>query len=514
MFPLAKEREIGFPSGVSRGTALPFVRSATITVLVLMIFGSGILAERLLMPAVPINVDPASYAVASHEILNGERLYEDIWDHKPPAPFIVYVAFEAVFGYGPSTLFVLNFLATIGIMIGLFLICRKGPGGNGAGLIAAGIWALASGSIGLEMRDPNTEVLINICLVFAFFAMFMDEERQIGVWRSIVAGMLFLAASMFKPVVVVVAAALAVGHIATSSDRSRALKEVSIMGATGIAGWLLTFAYFAATGRGALFYDSVIVYNQHYAGGLVENILAPLYGNGELFIDIIGPLAIFAAVLCIPLFFADRRRWLLAVMYVGAAWAAIALPGRFSVHYYQLWLPPFIITAAWGIGSLLRFENSILRTSGVIAGIILSIFLLITQLPDHRAVIAGDHVPVIKTLNKIEVTTAAIKSLLNDDETIIHWGNTPNIYMTARRRPPTILLFDSHLDDNPIKERLVALAKEKLDLSQTELLVVECNRPPVPEWIAEHFESVPIMEDPKGYTIYARRGGRIAGERQ
>ncbi|QQS34264.1 MAG: hypothetical protein IPM50_06760 [Acidobacteriota bacterium] len=487
--------------------------SLTIAAAILLLFCAAMLTERLLMTSVPINVDPAAYAVASHEILNGERLYSDIWDHKPPAPFMVYAAFEAALGYGPSTLFVMNFLATLAIMFGLFLICRRGPGGDSAGLIAAGIWALVSGSIGLEMRDPNTEALMNVCIVFAFFAMF-SGERTIGVRRAFIAGLLLFAATMFKPVVVVVAAAFAAGHVIRSTEKARAFWDIAVVASIGIAGWLITFGYFGLTGRGELFYDAVIVYNRHYAGGMIENILAPLYGKAELFVDVIGPLAIFAALLSMPLFFADRKRWIIAVLYVCSAWVAIALPGRFSVHYYQLWLPAFIITIAWGIGSLLKFENRVLQFSAYASVAVVSLILALTQIADHRAVLAGEHVPVIKTLNKADETTAVINSMLREDETIIVWGNTPNIYMLTRRRPPTILLFDSHFDPNPIREKLVGLAQEKLDMSGTELLVVECDRPPVPDWIAMHFEEAPISQDPEGYTIYARRGGRIAGERQ
>ncbi|MBX3291427.1 MAG: glycosyltransferase family 39 protein [Acidobacteria bacterium] len=512
MYSLTGDSKL-FTSGVESSRPRSNTVSTTLAFTLLFLFAAGMLAERLLMPTVPINVDPAAYAVASHEILNGERLYEDIWDHKPPAPFVVYAAFEAVLGFGPTTLFVMNFLATAAVMLGLFLICRRGPGGDTAGLIAAGIWALVSGSIGLEMRDPNTEALMNVCLVFAFLAMF-SGERTINFKRALIAGLLLFAATMFKPVVVVVAAAFAVGHVTTSEQRTKAFRDVGIVAAVGFVGWLAAFGYFAATGRGGLFYDAVIVYNRHYAGGMIENILAPLYGNAELFVDVIGPSAVFAALLSVPLFFSDRKKWVVAVLYVCSAWVAIALPGRFSVHYYQLWLPAFIITIAWGIGSLLRSENRIIHLSGAVILVMLAAILTVTQFPDHRAVLAGEHVPVIKTLNKEPETAAFINGLLRDDETIILWGNTPNMYMATQRRPPSIFMFDSHFDPNPIRENLVALAQEKTDLSRTELLVVECNRPPVPEWIASQFEETPIFHDADGYTIFARRGGRIAGEKQ
>lgn len=513
MYPLTNNNDLLTTDAFDRATTKPFAVSATMVLAVLVLLSAGILAERLMMPTVPVNVDPAAYAVASHELLNGERLYKDIWDHKPPAPFIVYAAFEAIFGYGPSTLFVMNYVATLAIMIGLFMICRQGPGGDTSGLIAAGIWALVSGSIGLEMRDPNTEALMNVCLVFAFLAVFGVEDNA-GVKRSLIAGVLLFAATMFKPVVVVVAAAFAAGYIIKAERRRRALRDIGIIAAVGFVGWLAAFGYFAASGRFGLFYDAVIVYNRHYAGEMAANILAPLYGNAELFIDVIGPLALFAAVLSVPLFLADRKRWLIAVLYVCSAWIAIALPGRFSVHYYQLWLPAFIITAAWGIGSLLRYQNRYLQLSGAVAAIVLTAALIFAQLPDHRDVLAGTHVPVIKTLNKEPETTAIVNGLLHDDETLILWGNTPNIYMATRRRPPSIFMFDSHFDPNPIREKLVALAQDRTDLSRTELLVVECNRPPVPDWFATQFKERPIYHDPNGYSIFVRRGGRIAGEMQ
>lgn len=482
------------------------------TAVVLVIFCLVIVADRAITPQIAVNVDPASYAVVSHELLNGEWLYTDIWDHKPPAPFIVYGIAELIFGYSPQTLLILNLIASLGILAMIYVVGSRSLGGRFAGIVAAGIWAVTCGSFGLEGRDPNTEILINVAVVCAALLIFTGRDAGWSVFRSIAIGFCLLLATMFKPVLVVTAGLLCLAHLVVSADRKMALRDVAVVASVGVTGWAAMFGYFAATGRGRIFYDSMIAYNQHYSGGIISNLIAPLRGNAELMFDVIAPLAAFAAIGLAALIMLDRRKAVFAIALLAGGWFAIAAPGRFSVHYYQMWLPPLIMTAAWGLGSLFANSNKLLRFGGLAGSVLLLFGCVVVQFGEYRQVAAGEFKPVLPVLERSGDTAAKINELLKPDETFFLWGNTPNMYLLADRRPPAAVIFESHLEQNPLYDRLRERVTDDLDRSQPTLLVVEYGRPTVPEWIAEKFDATPIYDDPTGYAIYANRNGRLASK--
>lgn len=487
--------------------------SARVAVIAMLVFSALIAAERMFAPTVPINVDPASYAVVSHELLNGKELYTDVWDHKPPAPFVTYAAAELAFGYSPQMLYALNLIACLLVLLAVFFVAKHGPGGHIAGLTAAFLWAVVSGSFGLEGRDPNTELFINVFVVFAFYLIVANRKDGMSFFTSVMVGALFLWASLYKPVVVANVIFITLAYVLFAENRKRALGNMLVIGAVGVAGWLSLFAYFGATGRGEIFYTSIVTYNKHYSGSILANVLAPVFGQADFFVDVIGPLALFGIVGMACSFLYEKRLGVLIAAFIGSSWIALASAGRFSVHYYQLWLPALIIAAAWGIGYFLTSAKGISRAVGYAAGLTLTVALFLYQMPHYRAAAASKFVSEMAVLNSADKTVNVINSLLRDDEAFYIWGNTPNLYLLANRRPAAGILFDSHLQENPVSQQLVDHVREQLGQSQPQILVVQHDRPPAPEWLTKDFESTPVYSDQQSYSIYARRGGRVAGEK-
>jgi hypothetical protein len=98
--------------------------------------------------------------------------------------------------------------------------------------------------------------------------------------------------------------------------------------------------------------------------------------------------------------------------------------------------------------------------------------------------------------------------MLGRDESFFLWGNTPNLYLLANRRPPTSVLFDSHLHPNPLFNVLSERVIADLAATRPALLVVENSRRPVPDWITKDFENEPILYEPDGYSVYTRSDGK------
>ena len=125
-------------------------------------------------------------------------------------------------------------------------------------------------------------------------------------------GVLFLWASLYKPVIVAIAGlvmaadALNVWLAADGMPAGRRLWRAAvgpiISGGTAGVGWALVFTYFAAVGRFAEFQEAVFAYNRDYAGSVVQNLLATLLPTGAV---------VWTAAAYFPL---------LVVIGIGAAW--------------------------------------------------------------------------------------------------------------------------------------------------------------------------------------------------
>jgi len=488
----------------------PWLGFGKLPLVLLILFSAIIAVDRLTLPKVAINVDPASYAVVSHELLLGKSLYTDIWDHKPPAIFIVYSMAETAFGYSPDMPVFLDLIISLIILFGVYFAGKAGRGGIVSGLWAAALWVLVSGTFQLEGRDANTEPFLNACLVWAFALMALERKDGLGTKNAIIVGTLFLLGSMFKPVVVAVALFLVLAHIIFSSDRRRAIYDGSVIALVGIAGWVLTFAYFAATARGEIFYQTIIVYNRFYSGNMAANLIAPIHGSEGFLADFMRPLAVFAIIGVIAVFLQHRRQGALLAAFIASSWIAIALPGRFSVHYFQLWLPPLVIGASWAIGSFATKHRPWQKIISYAAGVMLMAFLILNQTMLYEIVVTKKWTPVLPVLKAADATAERLNSLLEPGETFFLWGNTPNLYLLTGRRPPAAIIFDSHLHENPLFDMLAARVKDDLERNRPEILVTENDRAPVPGWISKDYEPIPIYADKGTYSFFIRRGGRLA----
>src|SRR5580692_7464397 len=102
----------------------------------------------------PLERDISTYAVVAQGLLSGRSLYSDLWDHKPPAIHFIYAMAEAVGGYGAFSIYLLNVLAAVATLFGVY---RAGSaiGGMGGGLWAGVFWALISGDAHLGANQRN-----------------------------------------------------------------------------------------------------------------------------------------------------------------------------------------------------------------------------------------------------------------------------------------------------------------------------------------------------------------------
>lgn len=469
----------------------------------------------------PLERDITSYAVIAHELLGGRLLYSDLWDHKPPAIHATYVIGELVAGYGPGAVYMLGVVAAILTLVGVYH-AAAGMGVAG-GLWAAAFWTAISSDLWLEANQPNTEVFINACLIWAFALMVRAERGAISVGHWAVIGLLFALASLYKQIALAPAALLGCAHVAlppAATSRRRALGEVCVGGAVVILTWGGVLGYFATTGRLPAFVDAVFAYNRVYAGNPLGNLLRGI--DPALLVP--PPLAIVLPFAALTLGGAlatlkaagSRRVGALFLALVAGTYAAVALPRFFHPHYYQLWLPVMTAGAGWAIGLLVwaapwRYA----RLSHVVAAA-LAVIVIVYEAPAYR--FPPDDWSRIKYRSEIFVFSKEvgreIDGLLAPGETFYEWGNETGLYFESRRPPPTGIFFAYPLVVGPLADDLSARVVADLTRVRPELVVAlrmafdpEFSHP-VLDWV--RLEYRPIRDPERGpFLLLVRRGGRL-----
>src|SRR5688572_27933509 len=88
---------------------------------------SGLIALSLVLLFVrlrsyhePPEWDIGTYQAIARELLNGERLYSDAWDVKPPGVFVAYAFVQGLVGDGALPIYLLSVTCAIVTMWGIF----------------------------------------------------------------------------------------------------------------------------------------------------------------------------------------------------------------------------------------------------------------------------------------------------------------------------------------------------------------------------------------------------------
>ena len=488
-------------------------------ILILIALVTIICVMRLQTYNEPFERDIASHSVIGQELLHGRQLYSDLWDSKPPAIFITYAVFNLIFGMGPLAVYFLGITAAILTLIGIYRAGTKLTGKAG-GLWAAAFWAFICSDLWLWANLPNIEVCINAALVWAFVLMIEANTEKIQPLRWIAVGGLFAIATIYKPVAITFAAILTLVYFLTNLSSKRQAKisflQVCITAATGAAIWGGVFAYFAATDRLGIFYETVFAYGKFYTqsrGGSLWKNIAQGFGKEKIFYRAMKSVPVLAVLsiggILAGVFTRSRRNWFLLAAFLISAPLAIALPGRFYPHYYQLWLCPLVIGAGWAItafGPKDKIGPAIIKN---VVGVIAIIILLCAVLPQYEfspdqwsANKYGPQFPITKKIAE------KIDEILEPNENLYVWGINPEIYFWTKRRPPTGVMWATDVIEGPLAEEhtkrvLEDMEKEKPKMVAVNMLQIKTPRNhPVILWIIKNYRPLPGKSD--WGTLYNR----------
>ena len=501
------------------------IRRTTVVAAVLGALGLLIAGARLHTYHEPLERDITSAAVIAHEMLGGRSLYADMWDHKPPAVHVTHALAILLVGFGPGAIFLINVAAAVTTLLGVF-VAAAAVGGPPAGLWGAAFWALICGDLWLQANQPNAEVFINACLVWAF-ALLVRTSGRSSTRRMLVVGGLFAAASLYKPVAVAPAVLLAAAHVIVppaGDTRRRALLDVFIIGGVGAVAWFATLAYFAAVGHFADFYQAVFAYNQFYSAHTPRgstSILGNLaYGFS---LDALFPGVLMNALPFALLALAGGARgaiagpgrpWLLLLAYGIAIQLAVALPGQYYPHYYQLWLPPLTIGAGWAVASFVRVTQ-IPRWAPHAIGAAVIVVMLAEQLPLYQVPPeAWSQLKYGELFVREQKLGKELGALLGPGETFYEWGAETGLYFESKHSPPSGAFYVFPLLGGPAAGPLAARTLADLERRPPVMLVLNrgvlnLGRHPVLEWAEPRYVALAGTGDRGAFLLYVRRGSRL-----
>lgn len=285
--------------------------------------------------------DEAIYLTIGQQILRGDLLYVDVFDHKPPGVYYVAAGALAIFGHSVAAIKVallgwsLASLAAV-YALGVRLLDRS------AAIWAAGIFALLVTPPWLEGEIFGSEplMILTTCL-----GMLLGLRG-----RPFLAGICFGASLLFK-----VPAILDFGGFfvftALGIERGYERQTLSALArlTAGLATpVLLTIVFFGVQGALPDYYEAVLTYNVNYTG--TGNHL--VFEHGRLVLNAVLPALLVAA-----LGFLAYRRWRtgeghapgalqFVLLWLAFAFYGVLLGGRPYEHYLLQAAAPFALLAA------------------------------------------------------------------------------------------------------------------------------------------------------------------------
>jgi hypothetical protein len=275
-------------------------------------------------------------------------------------------------------------------------------------------------------------------------------------------------------------------------------------------------AYFAATGRGTDLWSTLVVHNRYYAGPLLPNLregLRPARLFPPFLYDVRPLLVAVLPGVLLALVTPWSRRVALLAAWAATVPVAVAAPGKFYPHYYQLWLPPLCIAAGWSLAALAARSRRPALVSAA-GGAAVALALAFEVGPSYAlSAAAWSEAKYGDVFLRSRDVGRDVSAMIRPSETFFQWGNEPEIYLYARRSPPTGVLWAQHMQYGPLRVQLRMRALQQLSISDPQLVVFSRDQPPptgaLGAWFKERYEPHPLRRRQQGFSFWVRRGGTL-----
>ncbi len=373
----------------------------------------------------------AMYSVVANEIVDGGRPYIDAVERKPPLLFWTYAAVFRMAGkFNWKALHVVALVWTLCAMAGLYAIGNELFGSN-TGLIAALFYTVFQPWWTWKNLSFDGEMLMNLPIIWAWTIAFRRSASPVRP-ELFPAGALLGAAFLLKQPAAIAAVPLGIYLLLPSYRVSRNLTPTnSIIQAT-----MLTLGFFVALGSVVIIlWKQGILHDAFYWTIADHDVPHVFWQKGMVntltFVAACLPLVIGAILACrdkdeIWAGKTGERTALLGLLAVSAIGAAAG--ARFYPHYYVQLIPPLALLAAPYYARLwsrkMQPPQWFLRPGVTYLWLALTIIAFSIK---HWAGLVPRRVP--------SEAGRYLFTYSSPDDKIFVWGQNPEIYLHARRRP-------------------------------------------------------------------------------
>ena len=401
--------------------------------------------------------DQGIYGVVAERWRHGVWPYEGAWDFKPPGVFLIFVAIQSLFGTGEVGVRVVEVLALVGLLAGLFAYGVRALRSEPVGL-AAGLLALVT-HVQLDFWHTAQPETFAAPLLVAALLLSEGEGIASTVTLGILGGFLFLVK---PPLGAAAAMPLLVKLVRARGSRSSWARVVVASVAALMPIALLVVAFHRAGALAAL-RDTLFVFAPGYTklGWADETALSLVYRTVERTVTgFSGPIFLGLALRaasrrpCAPL---AELLAMLALCMLGTALQAKLFP-----YHFGSILPLVAVVAAEGYVAVLGAARSGVRLAIAIA-LALVFFArtasrdvsgtfgarTMTRLREYPAFLRGERT-AFDALDKAadldhtanRALAAWFASVAKAGEFVFLFGFDPAVYLEAERAPATRYLYD------------------------------------------------------------------------
>lgn len=425
----------------------------------------------------PFERDLMVYAVVAQGWLEGLSLYSGAWDHKPPAIYFVYALALFVFGQNAVAIFVVGVATFVVTLLGVKSVAQQLAGPR-AGYAAVLVWAIVGNDPILQAQQPNVEVFVNACLIWALALLVPVAKTPKKLSNIVGAGVLLFVATMFKQIAVFPAltialwlAYLSVGRQASNAGMFLwgAVKPVILFALPGLLGWLAVFLGYYANGNFDEFLYGAFAYNQSYAGSLLQNFykLAFRAVSHPLYVTIFFFSMVLAGAM------RDKNTGLLIVGVGFGLVAMIAAPGNNFPHYYQFLL--LVVTVGGGLVlARLASPREILVAVCVLFAPVWVSFGYFTSGDRIASVKYGAHAHGGESVEAKKVGRWLERNAPQDTR-MFHWGAHPGVYFWSGYLNRSRFSYSFPLMLGPRASEFTEDVLEDLLLNPPEIVVISTN---------------------------------------
>lgn len=417
----------------------------------------GVIAAALMrMPALalPLERDEGAYAYVAQAWLRGELPYRDVFDHKPPLIYLLYM--PTLLLREPSALDV-RLWNSILFLIQLPIIYMLGHRlwNESAAMLATVLYAIVGSAFSLQALVLNTEQALVLPALIGLFALLRAIESDRSVWPLVFGFMLGLV-SLIKPTAVPFLLPLAL--LGSAASYSARLRRLLLAGVGLLLPFVPVVALWGFTGALAELSFALVGYNRLYAAQTIERwtvgeILSILAFISPLLICAIGGAALAG-------WREPRRRQRLAVALWTLGFTAAGLVGlRAYVHYYYPALHGLVLLAVGTVTALGQNAAGpparLARPINLAAIGLLVLVLVLPSVSDTarlrdatptalaRAMYGQDGQDYFAVVDEV---AAHIRARTSPNDHIYVWGSEPAIYVLSERRASSRFIYTYPLD--------------------------------------------------------------------